>query len=117
MDNGVANAAEAAGGLDVIVNNAGVGVNGLQETFTAEEQRVLTPHVTNLDRPVFALTGLSETVKGALFARYSRWQGTLRRLFLEEFAAELPSDGRPFDGIEGSHGVGERLCRRQGVHE
>ncbi|MGI9556654.1 MAG: FAD-dependent thymidylate synthase [Solirubrobacterales bacterium] len=76
------------------------------ETFTAEEERILAPHVTNLDRPVFALTGLSETVKGALFARYSRWQGTLRRLFLEEFAAELPSDGRPFDGVEGERAAG-----------
>ena len=28
---------------------------------------------------------LPETVKGALFARYSRYQGTLRRLYLEEF--------------------------------
>ena len=45
------------------------------------------PHVTNLDRPVFALVNLPETVKGALFARYSRYPGTLRRLFLDEFAA------------------------------
>ena len=42
------------------------------ETFTAEETRALTPYFTNTDRPVFALTNLPETVKGALFARYSR---------------------------------------------
>src|SRR6201995_3183260 len=46
--------------------------------------------VTNLDRPVFALVNLPETLKGALFARYSRYQGTLRRLLLDEFAADLP---------------------------
>jgi len=41
------------------------------ETFTAEEMRALAPYFTNTDRPVFALTNLPETVKGALFARYS----------------------------------------------
>lgn len=60
------------------------------ETFTEAERARLAPHVTNLDRPVFALVNLPETVKGALFARYSRYQGTLRRLFLDEFADSLP---------------------------
>jgi thymidylate synthase ThyX len=71
------------------------------ETFTPAEQELLTPHFTNLDRPVFALTNLPETVKGALFARYSRYQGTLRRLYLDEFAEQAPAAGRPFDGSEG----------------
>jgi thymidylate synthase ThyX len=60
------------------------------EQFTEEEQGRLAPHFTNLDRPVFALVNLPETVKGALFARYSRYPGTLRRLFLDEFADSLP---------------------------
>ncbi len=60
------------------------------EKFTEEEQARLAPHFTNLDRPVFALVNLPETVKGALFARYSRYAGTLRRLFLDEFADSLP---------------------------
>jgi thymidylate synthase ThyX len=76
------------------------------ESFTAEERALLAPHFTNLDRPVFALTNLPETVKGALFARYSRWGGTLRRLYLEEFAAEVPPAGRPFDGAEGERAAG-----------
>ena len=58
------------------------------ETFTEAERAALEPHFTNLDRPVFALVNLPETVKGALFARYSRYQGTLRRLYLDEFAAD-----------------------------
>ena len=53
------------------------------ESFTAEEEALLRPHFTNLDSPVFALVNLPETVKGALFARYSRYPGTLRRLFLD----------------------------------
>src|SRR5437667_903769 len=60
------------------------------ESFTPEERALLAPHFTNLDRPVFALVNLPETVKGALFARYSRYAGTLRRLFLDEFADSLP---------------------------
>ena len=71
------------------------------ESFTPAERELLAPHFTNLDRPVFALTNLPETVKGALFARYSRYPGTLRRLYLDEFAAEMPSGPRPFDGEEG----------------
>jgi len=72
------------------------------ETFTAAESNRLAPHVTSLDEPVFALVNLPETVKGALFARYSRYQGTLRRLFLDEFADSLPqSEGGAFDGDEG----------------
>ncbi|MQA74529.1 MAG: thymidylate synthase [Solirubrobacterales bacterium] len=76
------------------------------ESFTDAERALLEPHFTNLDRPVFALVNLPETVKGALFARYSRYPGTLRRLFLDEFAAEVPTDGRPFDGAEGERAAG-----------
>jgi thymidylate synthase ThyX len=70
------------------------------ETFTESERTRLAPHVTNLDRPVFALVNLPETVKGALFARYSRYQGTLRRLFLDEFAESAPQ-GHVWEGAEG----------------
>ena len=59
------------------------------EAFSEEERTRLAPHFTNLDLPVFALVGLPETVKGALFARYSRYQGTLRRLYLDEFAGDV----------------------------
>ena len=70
------------------------------ESFTESERDALRPHFTNLDRPVFGLVGLPETVKGALFARYSRYQGTLRRLYLDEFA-DAGRAGEPFDGEEG----------------
>jgi thymidylate synthase ThyX len=76
------------------------------EEFTASEQALLAPHFTNLDGPVFALVNLPETVKGALFARYSRYGGTLRRLYLDEFAADVPEGVRPFDGVEGERAAG-----------
>lgn len=60
--------------------------------FSADEARVLSPYFTNLDRPIFALVNLPETVKGALFARYSRSAKSLRRLFLDEFADQV-TDG------------------------
>ncbi len=71
------------------------------ERFTEAERERLRPHFTNLDRPVFALVNLPETVKAALFARYSRYPGTLRRLFLEEFADDLPESGEPGEAGEG----------------
>ncbi len=71
------------------------------ESFTEAERERLRPHFTNLDRPVFALVNLPETVKAALFARYSRYPGTLRRLFLEEFADDLPPAGALTEAGEG----------------
>ncbi len=72
------------------------------DDLTPAERERLRPHVSALDGPVFALLNLPETVKGALFARYSRYPGTLRRLFLEEFADSLgDSAGAGWDGEEG----------------
>src|SRR3954464_9138116 len=77
-------------------------MNSVVETFTEAERARLAPHFTNLDRPVFALVNLPETVKGALFARYSRYPGTLRRLFLDEFASDLEGGvARAYDAAEG----------------
>jgi thymidylate synthase ThyX len=59
--------------------------------FTPDETRALAPYFTNTDRTVFALTNLPETVKGALFARYSRSAKSLRRLFLDEFLGQVHS--------------------------
>src|SRR2546426_7725986 len=64
-----------------------------QDTFTAEEAETLAPYFTNTDRPVFALINLPETVKGALFARYSRSAKSLRRLFLDEFLGHIGERG------------------------
>ncbi|HEV3483885.1 MAG TPA: FAD-dependent thymidylate synthase, partial [Vicinamibacterales bacterium] len=63
------------------------------EQFTPEERVRLSPYFTNLDGHIFALTNLPETVKGALFARYSRSAKSLRRLFLDEFADQVEEGG------------------------
>src|SRR5260370_32075108 len=78
------------------------------ESLTDGERALLAPHFTNLERPVFALVNLPETVKGALFARYSRYPGTLRRLFLDEFSDDLAGGGAPAarDGTEGPRAAG-----------
>ena len=68
------------------------------ESFSESERARLAPHFSNLDSPVFALTNLPETVKGALFARYSRYPGTLRRLFLDEFADDVGEMAAPEEG-------------------
>jgi thymidylate synthase ThyX len=65
------------------------------ETFTPDEVRALSPYFTNTDRSVFALRNLPETVKGALFARYSRSAKSIRRLFLDEFADQLEAAEHP----------------------
>jgi thymidylate synthase ThyX len=68
------------------------------ESFSDAERARLSAHCTNLERPVFALVNMPETLKGALFARYSRYPGTLRRLLLDEFASDLPDP--PAAGVD-----------------
>jgi thymidylate synthase ThyX len=76
-------------------------MSGGVEDFTADERARLAPHFSNVDGPVFALVDLPETVKGAMFARYSRYPGTLRRLFLDEFADSLPERAATGADVEG----------------
>src|SRR4029078_8574310 len=59
------------------------------------------PHSRTRQRPVFARSTRPGTVKGALFARYSRYQGTLKRLFLDEFADSLPEGAQAWEQEEG----------------
>ena len=81
-----------------------------QDTFTADECRALEPFFTNTDRPVFALRNLPETVKGALFSRYSRSAKSLRRLFLDEFMGEVGESAGATSGT--GAGVGSERADR-----
>src|SRR5436853_1786165 len=75
------------------------------DLFTPDETQALAPYFTNTDRPVFALINLPETVKGALFARYSRSAKSLRRLFLDEFLGQVqqgPAGRRPGEQAVGT---------------
>ena len=78
------------------------------ESFTDAEREALEPHFTNLDRPVFGIVNLPETVKGAMFARYSRYQGTLRRMYLDEFATGAPAQ-RDMEENERAQQLYERI--------
>lgn len=79
------------------------------EVFTAQEELVLRHYVTNTDKPVFGLINLPEVVKGALFARYSRSNKSLRRLLLDEFMDDLPSVALP---VQEGHKRAETLYER-----
>src|SRR4051794_11563373 len=73
--------------------NLGGPMQYVAEPFTSDEQDILRPYFTNVDGPVFALVNLPEVVKGALFARYSRSDKSLRRLFLDEVVGDLDISG------------------------
>src|SRR5437667_8782996 len=77
------------------------------EQFDEGERELLAPHFTNLDRPVFCVVDLPEVVKGALFARYSRYGGALRRLYLDEFV----------EGDEPPPGSGHGTDRAERLYE
>ena len=94
-----------------------------QDTFTADEARALASFFTNADKPVFALRNLPETVKGALFARYSRSAKSLRRLFLDEFLGQMPAPstepggsatGPPAAGVERADRLYARVLNEYG---
>ena len=73
------------------------------EEFTDEEKKLLSPFVSNLDKPVFVLRNLPEVVKGALFSRYSRSTKSLRRTLLDEFIKNQDvSLGSSVSGFEGA---------------
>src|SRR5438874_12843278 len=84
----------------------------MADEFTPEERAALAPYFTNLDGPVFALVGLPEVVKGALFARYSRSAKSLRRLYLDEFA---DAGGRTGAGM--GAGEGGAVARAEQLYE
>lgn len=66
----------------------------MTDTFTEAERFALSPYVSNLDSPIFALRNLPEEVVAVLFAYYSRSPHSLRRnllRLLEEGDLDLPS--------------------------
>jgi thymidylate synthase ThyX len=81
-------------------------------TVTDAERIAIAPYFTDLDGPVFALTNLPETVKGALFARYSRSPKSLRRLFLDEFFEGVGAGAPTPPGDEVGLARADRLYQR-----
>ncbi len=66
----------------------------MDERLDAESRRALLERfLTDPDGDVFALTGLPEVVKGAVFARYSRSPSGVKDLLIDEFAGDLVDEG------------------------
>jgi len=59
----------------------------------AARRALLERFLTDPDGDVFALTGLPEVVKGAVFARYSRSPAGVKDLLVDEFSSDLAADG------------------------
>ena len=75
---GVAEAIELAGGLDVLVNNAGVGVLGLQECYTAEDmQRLFDVNVFGVQRMNRAVLPLFRRQRSGLLLHVSSLLGRI----------------------------------------
>ncbi|AJF59940.1 MAG: thymidylate synthase [archaeon GW2011_AR10] len=83
------------------------------EQFSKEEQEILRPFFTNLDKPVFVLKNLPEVVKGALFSRYSRSDKSLRRVLLEEFIKDEKMGFKEIVGHQAESGVSQVVAIRK----
>jgi len=59
----------------------------------AARRALLARFLTDPDGDVFAITGLPEVVKGAVFARYSRSPSGVKDLLVDEFASDLDDGG------------------------
>ena len=84
----------------------------IHESFTDQELEILNKYFTNTDKPVFGLINLPDVVKGALFARYSRSNKSLRRLFLDEFythSTKLTTDSMPVAGMERASSLYDKM--------
>jgi thymidylate synthase ThyX len=88
-------------------------VDSWEEPLTEQECSLLSPYVTNLDRPIFGLINLPEVVKGALFSRYSRSDKSLRRMLLDEFINAPEAGFERIVGKTGEDSVDQRIAIRQ----
>jgi thymidylate synthase ThyX len=93
------------------------------EEFADDEREILGRYFTDVDGPVFALQGLPEVVKGALFARYSRSPKSVRRLFIDEFVGDADagivaiaasSDADGIVGTQRAEGLYDRIFTQYG---
>ncbi|MBX6376948.1 MAG: FAD-dependent thymidylate synthase [Clostridia bacterium] len=90
--------------------------------WTEAEAGRLRPYVSNLDRPVYAITGLPEEVVAVLFAYVSRsplgFRENLLRLLAEDPAVLAVSPGGDGgDGADGADGVAAARERARAFHE
>ncbi|MCA9524150.1 MAG: SDR family NAD(P)-dependent oxidoreductase, partial [Myxococcales bacterium] len=78
VEAGVRAAAEALGGLTVLINNAGVGVSGLQEAFTADDfKRLFDVNVVGVQRMNRAVLPLFREQHNGLLVHVSSLLGRI----------------------------------------
>jgi thymidylate synthase ThyX len=69
-------------------------VDAVDDQVEEDARRALLERfLSDPDGDVFALTGLPEVVKGAIFARYSRSPSGVKDLLVDEFASDLDDGG------------------------
>lgn len=68
------------------------------ESFTPEETEILKKYVTSTTEDVFAITNL-QGLTGAVYARYSRAPGGMRKTLLKEFLQEGNIDPKKADEL------------------
>lgn len=89
----------------------------MYHAFSEAERARLAPYVTDLDAPVFGLRNLPETVKGALFARYSRSEKGVRQLLLEEFLQNSASSLEAWSERQGGYAAQADEARAEDFYE
>lgn len=88
VEKGVANARGALGEIDVLVNNAGVGVVGLQENFSADDlQKVFDVNVFGVHRMTRAILPAMRTRGSGLILNISSLLGRVTIPFLGPYNA------------------------------
>jgi len=61
----------------------------IPEKFSLIEEKALEPYFSNVDKPVFAVTGLPPSIIGAIISRHSQSPDSMRRIFLNEFVGDI----------------------------
>ena len=88
VEAGVAAAETALGGIDVLINNAGVGVHGLQENFSADEfHRVFDINVFGVQRMIRAVLPTMRARRSGLILNVSSLLGRVTLPFYGPYNA------------------------------
>jgi thymidylate synthase ThyX len=72
--------------------------------FSDKEKSILDQHFSNSDKHVFAITTPRQVDRGALMSRYSRSDKTMRKIFLDEFAANINRGSEFYSKILSEYG-------------